>query len=60
MSFFMREEHLYVYGILYGERKKKKEKRKKKEKKKKNEKKEGGGRNEEYLFLLRWCRIFLI
>lgn len=61
MSFFMREEHLYVYGILYGERKKKKEKRKKKEKKKKNEKKEGGGgRNEENLFLLRWCRIFLI
>lgn len=44
MSFFMREEHLYVYGILYGERKKKKEKRKKKEKKKKNEKKEGGGK----------------
>lgn len=35
----MREEHLYVYGILYGERKKKKEKRKKKEKKKKNENK---------------------
>lgn len=49
MSFFMREEHLYVYGILYGERKKKKEKRKKKEKKKKNETKDIGENLKIYL-----------
>lgn len=45
----MREEHLYVYGILYGERKKKKEKRKKKEKKKKNETKDIGENLKIYL-----------
>lgn len=44
MSFFMREERLYLYGILYGEKKKKK-------KGKKNKKKEGKKKKKRRIFI---------